>query len=118
MDNLGSVTSLGIEGEIRYQFDNRLSMGTNITYQNLRNNTKYEEGQTTVSVVYKDRIPNMPYLYGNADVSYTFSNLWKKEHQLSLGYNALYVHAFYLYWPSLGSSKLDVPEQISLTTSI
>ncbi|SHI53740.1 Outer membrane receptor proteins, mostly Fe transport [Arenibacter nanhaiticus] len=113
MDNLGSVTSLGIEGEIRYQFNNRLSMGTNMTYQNLRNNTKYEDGQTTVSVVYKDRIPNMPYLYGNADVSYTFPNLWNREHQLSIGYNALYVHAFYLYWPSLGSSKLDVPEQIS-----
>ncbi|MDD7888128.1 TonB-dependent receptor [Flavivirga sp. 57AJ16] len=118
MDNLGSVTSAGIEAEIRYQLDNRLSAGANLTYQDLRNNTKYEDGQTVVSVVYRDRIPNMPYLYGNADVSYTFSNLWKKSHQLSIGYNTLYVHAFYLYWPSLGSNKLDVPEQISHDISL
>tara|TARA_R110002167_G_scaffold360062_1_gene577420 strand:- start:3519 stop:5885 length:2367 start_codon:yes stop_codon:yes gene_type:complete len=113
MDNLGSVTSTGIEAEVRYQLGNRLAAGINLTYQDLRNNTKYEDGQTEVSVVYRDRIPNMPYLYGNADISYIFSSLRKKGDQLSIGYNALYVHAFYLYWPSLGSSKLDVPEQIS-----
>ncbi|MDN3663860.1 TonB-dependent receptor [Algibacter miyuki] len=114
MDNLGGVTSTGIETEIRYQLENSLTIGANLTYQNLRNNTKYEEGQTVVSIVYKDRIPNMPYLYGNADVSYNFSNIGSKNRQLSVGYNALYVHAFYLYWPSLGGSgKLDVQEQIS-----
>ncbi|MFB9051606.1 TonB-dependent receptor [Formosa undariae] len=115
MDNLGGVTSAGIEAEVRYQLDNRLTIGTNVTYQNLRNNTKYEEGQTVVSIVYKDRIPNMPYLYGNADVSYNFTNIGKNNGQISLGYNALYVHSFYLYWPSLGSSssKLDIPDQIS-----
>ncbi|WP_246073286.1 TonB-dependent receptor [Formosa sediminum] len=115
MDNLGAVTSAGIEAEVRYALDNRLMMGANLTYQNLRNNTKYEEGQTVESIVYKDRIPNMPYLYGNADVSYNFPNIGKKNRQLNVGYNLLYVHAFYLYWPSLGSdsSKLDIPDQIS-----
>ncbi|WP_339713731.1 TonB-dependent receptor [uncultured Kriegella sp.] len=113
MDNLGNVTNLGVEAEIRYSYNDRLSIGANMTYQDLRNNTQYEEGQTIESVVYRDRIPNMPYLYGNADASYTFNNLWNKGHQLNIGYNALYVHAFYLYWPSLGSNKLDIPEQIS-----
>ena len=115
MENLGSVTSAGIEAEVRYQLENRLTIGANATYQNLRNNTKYEEGQTEESIVYRDRIPNMPYLYGNADVSYNFTNIGKNNGQISLGYNALYVHSFYLYWPSLGSSssKLDIPDQIS-----
>lgn len=113
MDNLGSVTNLGVEAEIRYQSARRFSAGVNVTYQDLRNNTKYEEGQTTESIVYRDRIPNMPYFYGNADASYTFENVWGDGNLLSLGYNMLYVHAFYLYWPSLGSDKLDIPEQIS-----
>jgi len=113
MDNLGSVTNLGVEAEVRYQSARHFNAGVNLTYQDLRNNTKYEEGQTTESIVYRDRIPNMPYLYGNADASYTFENVGGKGNLLSIGYNMLYVHAFYLYWPSLGSDKLDIPEQIS-----
>ncbi|MCG7502617.1 TonB-dependent receptor [Tenacibaculum sp. Mcav3-52] len=113
MDNLASVTNLGVEAEARYNFNNQVSLGANITYQNLRNNTKYEDNQTEVSVVYKDRVPNEPYLFGNADVSYTFSNLWNKEDKLNVVYNLLFVHDFYLYWPSLGSNKLEIPQQIS-----
>ena len=37
---------------------------------------------------------------------------------MSIGYNMLYVHAFYLYWPSRGSDKLDIPEQLSHDVSI
>ncbi|WP_245547677.1 TonB-dependent receptor [Galbibacter orientalis] len=113
MDNLGSVINLGVEAEVRYQSARHFNAGVNLTYQDLRNNTKYEEGQTTESIVYRDRIPNMPYLYGNADASYTFENVGGKGNLLSIGYNMLYVHAFYLYWPSLGSDKLDIPEQLS-----
>src|SRR5690606_19366020 len=115
MDNLGSVTNLGIESEIKYQYRNRFTAGMNLTYQSLRNNTKYEGGQTNQSAVYRDRIPNMPYLYGNADMSYTFHDVGGTNNSLSIGYNMLYVHAFYLYWPSRGSAdgKYGVPEQIA-----
>ncbi|MEQ9439340.1 MAG: TonB-dependent receptor [Cyclobacteriaceae bacterium] len=113
MDNLGSVTNVGIDGEIRYQHKNALSAGINLSYQDLRNNTQFEGGQTIESSVYRDRIPNEPFLFGNGDVTYTFDNLWNKGHRLNIGYNLLYVHAFYLYWPSQGSEKFDIPEQIS-----
>ena len=85
----------------------------NFTYENLRNNTKYVEG--TESLVYRDRIPNMPYFYGNGNLTYNFSNIMNTGNQLSLGYNLLYVHAFYRYWPSLGNgdSKYGIPEQWS-----
>lgn len=113
MDNLADVTNLGVETEVRYSFKDKFSAGANLTYQNLRNNTKYVGGQTSESVVYRDRIPNIPYFYGNADASYNFKSPFNKSHPVSVGYNLLYVHAFYLYWPSLGSTKLDVPEQVS-----
>ncbi|MBY5956513.1 TonB-dependent receptor [Membranicola marinus] len=113
MENLGSVINKGLEAEIRYHHLQNIRMGVNITYQDLRNNTRYEQGQTIQSAVYKDRIPNMPFLYGNADATYTFHDIWRKDHQLSIGYNGLYVHAFYLYWPSRGSDKLSIPSQIS-----
>lgn len=113
MDNLGRVLNKGIEAEVRYHYLKNINLGLNLTYQDLRNNTRYENGQTIESAVYKDRIPNMPFLYGNADASYTFHDVWGKNNQLSIGYNGLYVHAFYLYWPSRGSDKLDIPRQIS-----
>ncbi|MDZ7695088.1 MAG: TonB-dependent receptor [Balneolaceae bacterium] len=116
MDNLGSVTNLGFETEVRYTYLNKFTAGANLTYQNLRNNTRYVDGQE--SVVYRDRIPNMPYLYGNADAEYNFNKfnlLGEDSESLTISYNLLYVHAFYLYWPSLGNDdrKLGIPEQIS-----
>ncbi|QNF32226.1 TonB-dependent receptor [Adhaeribacter swui] len=113
MENLFDVTNAGVDGEIRYSYKGFLNAGLNLTYQNLRNNTKFEEGQTQESVVYRDRIPNMPYLFGNADASVFIQDLGKKGNNLNLGYNLLYVHAFYLYWPSLGSDKLDIPQQLA-----
>lgn len=112
MDNLGKILSKGLEAEVSYRYKKQLSLGANITYQDLRNNVEYEENGGK-NVVYQDRIPNIPYLYGNIDASYSFSSLFdKKDLSLSLGYNLLYVHDFYLYWPSLGRDKLGIPQQI------
>lgn len=118
MDNLFNVTNAGVDGEIRYSFKKLFTAGVNMTYQNLRNNTRYEEGQTNESIVYRDRIPNMPFLYGNADMSFFLNDLWKEGNLLTVGYNLQYVHAFYLYWPSLGSDKLDIPKQLSHDLSL
>ncbi|MDX1426301.1 MAG: TonB-dependent receptor [Salegentibacter mishustinae] len=118
MDNLADVTNLGLEAEARYSYKDKLSAGANLTYQNLRNNTRFESGQTRESIVYRDRIPNIPYLYGNADATYTFDSPFNSKNRVSFGYNLLYVHSFYLYWPSLGSTKLEVPEQIAHDLSL
>jgi outer membrane receptor protein involved in Fe transport len=113
--NQGSVKNAGIDGEIRYSYKRRFTAGVNMTYQNLRNHTKYEPNQDYVSDFYKDRIPNMPYMFGNADASLFFNDVAKKGNNLSLGYNFLYVHAYYLSWPSRGASdgKLDIPTQFN-----
>lgn len=113
MENLFNVTNFGIEGDLRYHWEDRFTVGLNASYQDLRNNTRFVEGQSIESVVYRDRIPNMPYLFGNADAAYTFRDVIREGNDLSLGYNMLYVHEFYLYWPSLGSDKLAVPQQVS-----
>ncbi|UBM59138.1 TonB-dependent receptor [Marinilongibacter aquaticus] len=118
MENLGNVINKGLEAEVRYQYKRKGSVGFNLTYQDLRNNTQFEGDSQTESVIYKDRIPNMPYFYGNADANYNFSHLWKASDQLSLGYNLLYVHAFFLYWPSLGNDKLTIPTQVSHDLSL
>lgn len=117
-DNRDGVRTWGGDAEIRYSYKNWLSAGTTVTYQFLRNLQMYEPGVTGVSPVYLDQMPNIPYLFGNTDISVTLKDVLKKGNTLNIGYNLLYVHAFWLYWPSLGSraasdGKYVVPQQLS-----
>lgn len=116
MENRGRVLIKSVEGEVRYSYKKAFSAGFNTTYQDIRNYTKYEPGQQNVSDVYKYQMPNFPYLFSNADASWSFHGLGsKKSNTLSVGYNFLYVHGFYLYWPKKGSrdGKLDIPRQFN-----
>ena len=117
-DNREGVSTIGIDGELRYSFKNWLSAGATVTYQYLQNLQKYEDGYTSISDVYLDQMPNIPYLFGNLDLSGSFRDLLgKKGNHLTLGYNLLYVNQFWLYWPSLGSNNLEskngIPTQLS-----
>lgn len=120
-DNRDGVRTVGGDAEVRYSYQNWLSVGTTVTYQNLKNLQKYEintsTGQkfTNVSNVYLDQMPNIPYLYGNGDVSVSLKDVGHKGNNLSIGYNLLYVHAFWLYWPSQGATadKKVIPQQLN-----
>lgn len=118
MTNQDKVRNYGFNGEIRYSYKTRLTAGVNMTYQNIRNNTKYvvyDDGSQKPSSTYKDRMPNLPYLFGNADCSVFFDNVLQKGSKLTFGYNILYVNKYYLRWPSEGisSTKNNIPTQIS-----
>ncbi|MBT1689312.1 TonB-dependent receptor plug domain-containing protein [Fulvivirgaceae bacterium PWU37] len=112
-DNREGVRTYGGDAELRYSHKRLVSAGATLTYQYLQNMQKIEPGYTGVSPVYLDQMPNIPYLFGNADVSVSLRDVGAKGNNLSVGYNMLYVHAFYLYWPSRGSDKLDIPQQLS-----
>lgn len=111
--NLDGVSNIGGDAQIRYSFKDWLTAGANITYQDIRNEQKYEPDYTGVSPVYRDRMPNLPFLFGNGDLSVFLNDIGKAGNTLSIGYNLLYVHDFYLYWPSRGNreGKYDIPAQ-------
>ncbi|RZJ51962.1 MAG: TonB-dependent receptor [Flavobacterium sp.] len=112
--NQDNVRTQGIDGEIRYSYKKRFTSGLNMTYQNIRNRTQFQPEQNYTSYIYKDRLPNIPYLFGNLDATLFFNDVLKKGNNLSVGYNLLYVHSYYLYWPSSGTSngKHDIPVQL------
>ncbi len=121
-DNRQGVRTTGVDGEVRYSYKNWLSAGATVTYQMLRNLQKYDPRPdggffTEESIVYLDQMPNIPYFFGNADVSASFKNVFEKGNNLTVGYNMLYVKNFWLYWPSLGTSsstsKNGIPTQIA-----
>ncbi|PST82843.1 TonB-dependent receptor [Pedobacter yulinensis] len=117
-DNREGVRTLGGDAELRYGYGSWLTAGVTATYQYLQNMQRYEPGFTGVSVVYKDQMPNIPYLYGNGDISVSLRNVGRKGNNLTIGYNLLYVHAFWLYWPSRGGQSVNddkkvIPRQVN-----
>jgi outer membrane receptor protein involved in Fe transport len=107
--NHGRVLNLGLDLEARYLYKTRLSIGASITYQDLRNRERRDINGRPL-VYYKDRVPNVPYLFGNLDVAYTLP--LGKRNTLSLGYNPRYVHSFYRDWRSEGADII-IPAQLS-----
>ncbi len=119
--NLLRVSSVGVESEIRYSYKGLFSTGVNATYQNIRDKARYlKEFNDVLSSTYKERIPNIPYLFGNADATFYFKNIFCNTDKLSVNYNILYVHSFYLYWANQGAreSKRTIPKQISHDANI
>jgi len=112
-DNRDGVRTLGADLELRYFHKKWLSASTSWTYQYLQNMQQYEDGYSEVSPVYKDQMPNIPYLFGNFDLNVHFPDFTGSGNKLNAGYNLQYVHDFYLYWPSRGATKNTIPQQLS-----
>jgi outer membrane receptor protein involved in Fe transport len=109
--NEGHVRNIGVDAEVRYSYGELFTVGANATYQNIRNKLMYRDNSTVVSTVYNDRVPNQPYIYGNADATFFFNDALRKGNTFSLSYNLLYVHQFYYDWPSYGG--ITIPSQFS-----
>lgn len=106
-ENEVSVKNRGVDFEMRYSYTDFFTAGASFTYQNLRNKLKYRTGKDVVSTIYDDRIPNMPYLYGNANFTFFLKDQFQKQDRLSLSYNLLYIHEFDYSWESYGGQKVD-----------
>lgn len=111
--NVNNVTVRGIEGEVRYSFNNIFQAIANVSYLDEKNKTKYQsDGKPEIT--YNNRMPNRPWFYGNVELNLTQRNLLGvKNNQLRLAYYFQYVHWFYLTWEGYGilSSKSRIPTQ-------
>lgn len=121
-ENIPAVHIKGIEGEVRYSWKNSLRIMLNASFNESRDQKKYKSDGKP-SATYNNRIPNRPWLYSNADVSYTFHNLARKDDDLRIGYAWQWIHWYYLSWEAYGAveSKSRIPTQnvsnINLTYS-
>lgn len=119
--NNPAVHIKGIEGEVRYSWRDRLQVTANMSYVDARDQKKFKtDGKP--SATYRNRVPNRPWFYANADASYTFRNLLPRmSDRLRLGYSWQWVHWYFLNWEAYGNraSKARIPTQsisnVSLT---
>lgn len=109
--NQRKVISSGVELGIRYEFKRLFFADVNLTYQNILNNSQYENGR--ISHIYGDRIPNIPYLMSSQSSGLKFDDIITMNDRLSFTWSGNFVEEYYLKWPSLGSleSKHVIPRQ-------
>ncbi len=102
----------GVDLQLRYMWRNALSVELNGTYNDARNRRKYKTDGNP-SATYNNKVPNRPWLYANADVSYQFRDLTRLSDRLRIGATYRYVHWYFLNWEAYGaiSSKARIPSQ-------
>lgn len=112
--NVGQATVNGVEGELGYQYANLVELTVNASYQNAINTQKVDPTTGAADVTNGDRIPNQPWLYGNANLSIGKNDWLGKRTRVQLSWSSHYVDWFYVNWESRGSkeSKNKVPSQL------
>lgn len=121
--NYGKVLTKGCNFSLRYSLSNWLSLGGNYTFMDVRDNMKTMMGTSAKNLLYKDRIPNLPYSFADADATLHWNGVGRNG-RLSLSYELLYTHSFSYYATAIGANKGDyvVPHQwahnLALTYSL
>ncbi|GAA5219490.1 TonB-dependent receptor [Membranihabitans marinus] len=111
--NLLRAEIRGVEMAFTYLPIPSLSLGLNGTFQDLRNKSSNSSAGTVDNRYYNARLPNIPYLFGNARIRYTLEDFVKPDCDLQLYWSGSYVREFYLYWAVDGNEeqKNIIPSQ-------
>ena len=110
--NVAAVHIKGVDGEVRYDWAGKLHLAVNASFDDSRDMRKYTQSGD-ISITYKNRTPNRPWAWYNAEASYTFRNVGLRDSRLRLSCDYQWVHWFYLTWEAFGSAstKSKVPTQ-------
>lgn len=68
--NYGKVATKGFNVSVRYGFSKWFSLGGNFTQMNVRDNMPTAQGSTVPNVAYKERMPNLPYMFADSDANF------------------------------------------------
>lgn len=118
--NYGKVRTGGLSLSARYNFSKWLSVGGNFTQMNVRDNMRTAINNTAANVSYRQRMPNLPYMFADTDASFYWPGLGRKDNTLTLTYDNQYTHSFCYYASNLGSNSNDymVPDQFAHNLAI
>ncbi|MBM6992617.1 MAG: TonB-dependent receptor plug domain-containing protein [Prevotella sp.] len=109
--NHGKVRGVGMDLSAHYYYKSVISIGGNFSLQDIRDRERLNSNGAE-SVTYNNRVPNLPYAFGDADAAYTFNRVLGRFNRLTVGYHLRHVHKFFRSWEGEGA-KLYVPNQLS-----
>lgn len=113
--NYGKVATKGFSVSARYSWSRWLSLGGNFSMMNVRDNMPLAQGGTVANLSYKERVPNLPYIFADSDINFYWHDLGRKGNVLTITYDNQYTHSFCYYAANIGSKNDDymVPDQFS-----
>ncbi|MBP3942070.1 TonB-dependent receptor [Sphingobacteriaceae bacterium WQ 2009] len=112
--NEGGIKVNGADFEIKYDYKGLLQAMVNMSYYNAVDRARFVEGTNREKITYNSRTPNEPWLFGNADISTGFNNLFGTKHtRLQFNYYLQFVNNYSLSWSKLGDKRTKdyIPEQ-------
>lgn len=113
--NYGKVDTKGISVSARYSFSRWLSLGGSFTQMNVRDNMPHAQGSSAPNLSYRERMPNLPYMFADSDVNFYWHGLGRKSNILTVTYDNQYTHSFCYYTSNIGADNSDyiVPDQFA-----
>lgn len=113
--NYGKVDTKGVSISARYSFSKWLSLGGNFTQMNVRDNMRTAQASSVANLSYRERMPNLPYMFADSDVNFYWHGLGHKGNVLTVTYDNQYTHKFCYYTANIGSNNSDymVPDQFA-----
>ena len=116
--NLNKARTIGVEGSVNYSWKELFNIGANVTYQNITDQADkiYSEFSGYQENFLKGaRVPNKPYLFGNATAGLRFKDVGVENSQLQFTYRYNYVEEFFFSWARFGNrdNKAIIPQQSS-----
>jgi len=117
--NVAAVHIKGVDGEVRYDWAGKLHLAVNASYDDCRDQREFNQDGSR-SITYRNRTPNRPWTFCNAEASYTFHQLGLPDSRLRLTADYQWVHWFYVTWEAFGSavSKPRIPTQNLFNASL
>ncbi|EJF10258.1 TonB-dependent receptor [Pontibacter sp. BAB1700] len=120
-DNLSETRTLGVEGSLRYQWRDMLRLGGNFTFQDITDQADFVFNESYTNTGWQRnfqkgfRLPNTPYMFGNANAGLTFRDVLVPGSVWNVNYFYNYVEQYFLSWAELGSrdTKKVIPTQSS-----
>ncbi len=112
--NYGGIKIDGFEADFRYEYFKLLTFSVNMSYQNAVDREKYARGTIRPKITYGSRVPNQPWLYGNADFSIGKSDVFGKGTRMQFNWFTQYINNYSLSWSKLGNktTKDYIPTQL------
>ena len=112
--NVDGIIIDGLEAEVKYDYNNLFIVLVNMSYQNAVDRQQYAYGTVREKITYLSRIPNQPWLYGNADFSIGKDDLVGKGTRLQFNWFTQFIQDYSVTWSKLGdeNTKDYIPQQL------
>ncbi len=116
--NLGETRIVGADAEIKADVTNNLYAYLNATYQDSRDILEFLPATSVPNPTEGLRVPNIPWLFGNLGVEYTFRELFGDNQKTKVYLESSYVEEFFYGWEVSNNQNLRIPSSTEHTAGL